>query len=494
MNHRPLPRIVSLLGLLLSHVLVAAASADAPAPAPGVWAAQLECPGGPIEFEFELRPVPADAAADPGPAGRAPVATQRGWRAWLRNGRETVAVPSVVVAGNELRMDFTQYGSEIIARTGDDAQTLRGQWQRRRGSDTWTRMEFSATWQGPPTRTTPAGNATTIAPAAATSTRGATSGSSGTSSGTSNGTPDNAPANTPADAFAGTWSVDFSSSDELAVGVFERVPGSANGLTGTFLTTVGDYRFLGGRVDADGQTMRLSVFDGAHAFLFVATRHAGGGLRGDFWSRDAWHETWTATRDDDAALPDGFGLTAWNADVDLGSLRFPTPDGELVALNDPRFAGRPRIIEIFGTWCPNCNDATEYLVELHERYADRGLSILGLAFEYTGDPAIDAERVRAYRAHHAIEFPILIAGTADKAKASAALPIVDRVRAYPTMIFMDAGGAVRAIYTGFNGPATGDLHGKLREDFERIIESMLAPRRAPIAPVSPAAPVAPLSR
>lgn len=474
------PRLTRLVAVALAAIacVVTEAVAASP-PAPGVYAAELASPGGAIPFGLELHKVPV---ASPHGAERRPDqprgqtrTTGVGWRAFIRNGYERVEVPAVAVIDGQLVLQFTHYGSRIVATLSRDKRTLTGEWSRQRGVDDWTRMPFQAVWMNPPVSSGSSGphgrpmgaRRGPLAPPATDA--------PGPAAAPAPPTHPTFPVDPLTEAFAGRWSVDFSSSDEPAVGEFTAGPGGGRELAGTFLTTVGDYRFLGGSVDADGRTMRLHVFDGAHAFLFVATRGDDGTLAGDFWSRDVWHETWTARRDASASLPDGFGLTAWNADVDLGSLRFPTPDGDLVALDDARFAGRPRIIEIFGTWCPNCNDATEYLVELHDRYARRGLSVLGLAFEYSGDPTLDAERVKAYARHHDIEFPILIAGTADKAKASAALPIVDRVRAYPTLIFMDADGAVRAIYTGFNGPATGERHEKLREDVERIIESMLPP-------------------
>ena len=81
------------------------------------------------------------------------------------------------------------------------------------------------------------------------------------------------------------------------------------------------------------------------------------------------------------------------------------------------FAGRARLLVVFGSWCPNCNDEAAYLRELDQRYRDKGLSILGLAFERTGDLEVDRAQVKAYAAHHELRFPILVAGVADKAKA-----------------------------------------------------------------------------
>ena len=79
-----------------------------------------------------------------------------------------------------------------------------------------------------------------------------------------------------------------------------------------------------------------------------------------------------------------------------------------------------RLIELFGSWCPNCADAARYLSELDERYRSRGLRILGLAFEHTGDFARDAAQVKKYASYHGLQFPLLLAGVSDKASASAA--------------------------------------------------------------------------
>jgi thiol-disulfide isomerase/thioredoxin len=131
-------------------------------------------------------------------------------------------------------------------------------------------------------------------------------------------------------------------------------------------------------------------------------------------------------------------------------------------------------VQLFGTWCPNCSDETRYLRELHERYAARGLSIVGLAFELTGDFTRDSQQVLTYARHHQLPYPLLVAGVSDKNKASERFPLLDKLRAYPTTLFVDARGEVRAVHQGFSGPATGAAHLKLREDFERLIETLLA--------------------
>ena len=136
--------------------------------------------------------------------------------------------------------------------------------------------------------------------------------------------------------------------------------------------------------------------------------------------------------------------------------------------------GSPRIVEVFGSWCPNCHDATRLLTELHANYKDRGLVVLGLAFEHSADEQKAIAAVRTYKDDLSVEYPLLIAGLSDKKRASEMLPVLDRVRSFPTTLFIDADGDIRAVHSGFSGPATGDAHTELREQFIAHIEAMLA--------------------
>ena len=182
--------------------------------------------------------------------------------------------------------------------------------------------------------------------------------------------------------FLGRWAVKFSSSEDPAVAVFEQLPGT-NRVKGTFLTTTGDYRYLDGSVS--NRVLSLSCFDGAHAFLFRARLTENGEIEGEFWSSNTWHETWKANRDPSAKLTEAFAQTKIAGKGKLSDLMFPDLTGTPRRLDDPMFAGKARIIYVFGSWCPNCHDAAVYFSELHKRYGNQGLSILGLAFELTGE-------------------------------------------------------------------------------------------------------------
>lgn len=275
--------------------------------------------------------------------------------------------------------------------------------------------------------------------------------------------------------FAGRWRVRFDGDDDDAVGVFE-VDAETGLATGTFLTTTGDYGHLAGR--ADGDLLRLSTFDGAHAFLFHAEMQPDGTLSGTFWSGTWWEQAWTAQRDESVTIGDGFArTTATVVDFDtaeVGNLTFTTAD----RINSPALlsglmpAGEPRLLYIFGTWCPNCTDAAAFIKELHATYAPRGLRVGAIAFERNLETA--PQRVAAYAEHHGTPWGIVIGGLNDKAKASEALPFLDKVRSYPTAVFIHRDGTIEDVYSGFSGPATGEAYSELRAQWIERVEAILS--------------------
>ncbi len=345
------------------------------------------------------------------------------WSAYLRNGEERIEVPEVEFDGTALELDMPHYDSRIRARLA--GQRFTGTWEKRRGPAEVAALPFEAQRS------------------------------------TARGMP-----GPPPDLFDGRWLVDFASDAQDAVAVFE---GHGGRLRGTFLTTTGDYRYLAGGLS--GHQLTLACFDGAHAFLFRATRQPDGTLAGDFWSGNWHHETWTAKRDDSAQLADPFAQTKWNGTTKLADLVFPDLDGKKHSLGE--FAGKGTLLVVFGSWCPNCNDEARLLQELEAQYRERGLRILGLAFELTGQFARDAEQVRIFAKRHELDLPFFLCGTADKDEATQALGLVDRVRAFPTTIFVGQDGLPKAIHSGFAGPATGEEHQELRRDFTARIEALL---------------------
>lgn len=273
-------------------------------------------------------------------------------------------------------------------------------------------------------------------------------------------------------AVSGRWAVEFIDKDgsrEAAVGEFAQ---AGDVVTGTFLTTTGDHRYLAGQVLDHG--LYLSTFDGAHVFLYHAELAADGTLSGQFWSGDWYQERWVATRDAHAALPDAYSLTHLKDGGRTFPFAFPDLDGKEVSSADPRFAGKVLIVALAGSWCPNCHDEAAFLEPLYREYRARGVEIVSLMFEHFGDFAQAAAATERFRRHYGIDYTTLIAGISDKDDAAGKLPALDRVYAFPTTIFIDRSGKVRKIHTGFSGPATGAHYTELVAEFKADIDALLA--------------------
>ena len=244
-------------------------------------------------------------------------------------------------------------------------------------------------------------------------------------------------------------------------------------VTGTFLTPTGDYRFLAG--SANNNKLYLSAFDGAHAFLFEADINNDKISNGHFWSRESYHATWMASQSDDTRdfLPSAWEMNKVTSTDNTVSFSFADIDGNTVQLTDQRFKDKPVIVNLFGTWCPNCNDEAPVLARFYDKYKSQGLEIVGLAFEFTEDPVRDKQQLKVFKQRHKINYPLLLAGGNDKSQATKILGFLDEVKSYPTSIFLDKNHQVVNIHTGFSGPGTGEHYVQLLEELENEILTLL---------------------
>ncbi len=275
--------------------------------------------------------------------------------------------------------------------------------------------------------------------------------------------------------FSGKYEVTFNAKkdDEYkAIGVFKQ---QGNILTGTFLTETGDYRFLEGVVQ--NNNMVISCFDGSHAFLFFANSAALKGdadsLTGTFYAGISGTESWIAVRNEKFELKDPESITYLKNPDERISFSFPDLNKRTVSLSDDKFKNKVVIIEIMGTWCPNCMDETAYMAKLYKQYKGKGLEIVALAYERTTDFEKAKKNAQRSKTKFGAEYDFLITGLTGKAKASESFPFLNAVSAFPTTIILDRNHKVQSIYTGFNGPATGKVYEQYKKKTESLIESLL---------------------
>ncbi len=273
---------------------------------------------------------------------------------------------------------------------------------------------------------------------------------------------------TPTADLSGNWATTFFTSGDNSYPALGEFSQTENHLEGTFRTNTGDYRFLEGTVQGD--RFAMSTFDGTHAFLFEGRIENKDSITGVFRSGNQYRETWAAHRGDGVlSNPDEMTKPTTSQPIDF---TFPDENGNPVSLDDDQFKNKPVVLQIMGTWCPNCMDESNFLKSYKSSHPDTDLEIIALAFERYEDPEKSKETIAKYRKKMDIPYPILLAGTStSKESAMSSLPFIDKLYSYPTMIVLDRDHRIVKIHTGFNGPATSE-YPAFTENFETLITSL----------------------
>src|SRR5258708_7677457 len=273
----------------------------------------------------------------------------------------------------------------------------------------------------------------------------------------------------------GRWKAVFRSRDgkdsTLRVGEFEQ---KGQRVTGTFLDAGGDLRYLEGVVTGD--SLKLSCFDGGHAYLFTAGIKDDSQLSGgQFFAGATGYETWTADKDANAKLPDEFSITKWKKDAGPLDFTFRDIDGQPVSLGDARFKGKVLLIQIMGSWCPNCMDETRFLSGFYNEYKSKGVEIIGLAYERSTDFARSQGSLRSFQQRLHVQYPMLITGVSvgDPQRTEKTLPQLEQINNFPTTIFVNKKGAIEMIHTGFSGPGTGAHYEDQKREFYQTVDRLL---------------------
>jgi peroxiredoxin len=387
----------------------------------GLWRGALKTASGTeIPFNFDVKDV----------AGKQQLA--------IINSAERFKVTDVTTKGDSVFIHMPLFNSEFKLKL--DGGSLKGQWVRHLG-DRDAAVEFSATpntaWRFVKTPDKPTYNV------------------------------------------GGRWSAVIGEGEgrDTTVGEFKQ---DGNKLTGTFLTTTGDYRFLEGTVSGD--KLYLSCFDGGHAYTFTATiKDAQTLIDGKFYAGATSVQPWTAVKDENAKLPDAYSLTALKPGYKKIDFTFKDLNGKEVSLQDARYKNKVVIVQILGSWCPNCMDETAYMVNYYKKYQSKGVEVIGLAYERTTDFEKSKNALLQIKNRFNVPYPLLITGyTSNKAETAKSLPMLAKLVGFPTTIIIDKSGDVRKIHTGFSGPGTGEHYTEFISEFEKLTDDLLA--ESPPAP------------
>jgi thiol-disulfide isomerase/thioredoxin len=269
--------------------------------------------------------------------------------------------------------------------------------------------------------------------------------------------------------FDGTWEVTFQSGtkdQEKAIGIFKA--GKDTEIAGTFLTETGDYRFLAG--NRSGQNFSMSTFNGSWAMMFEAELQSDT-LKGKFYSGVSSVSDWMAVRNPEAKLRNEAVLT-----YVVNDQKVKTSD--MVQINGKSFSLKPLegkviVLQIMGTWCPNCLDEIQFMNQLHKLYEQFGLEIIALAYEVGTDEKQTRKKLKVFKKKIGMEYDLVLAGKSSKEVASAQFPMLNGIMSFPTTIIIGKDGTVLHVHTGYSGPATGNAHKELTDKIQLEIEMAL---------------------
>jgi len=145
--------------------------------------------------------------------------------------------------------------------------------------------------------------------------------------------------------------------------------------------------------------------------------------------------------------------------------------GQTVSLQDQKFKDKAVVVQIFGTWCPNCMDETALYTELSKAYKEKDIEFVGVAFERgeTLDKALPL--LKKYQEHFDIDYTLLFGGKASKKLASEKFPMLNKIISFPTTIVLNRKHEVIKIHTGFYGPATS-AYSEYEKDFRQLLDEI----------------------
>ena len=278
------------------------------------------------------------------------------------------------------------------------------------------------------------------------------------------------PSGVDAPSIAGTWIVQAKSNKGESAWRF-IVGQSGSNISATILRVDGDTGTLTGSY-RDGRFV-LSHFSGARPLRLEVTPASDGTL--------------TLRQNNDpelvAARPETARAKAIGEPTDPAEhtrmkdpaepFRFSFPDlqGQLVSNTDARFQGKVLLVNISGSWCPNCHDEAPFLASLYRKYQPRGFEIVTLSFE-EGAQLTDPKLLRAFIANYGIGYTVLLAGEPDQLKEK--MPQAENLDAFPTSFFLGRDGRVRAVHAGFPSPGSGEFYARAEQEIVAEVERLLA--------------------
>jgi thiol-disulfide isomerase/thioredoxin len=296
-------------------------------------------------------------------------------------------------------------------------------------------------------------------------------------------------------AIGGVWEIEYDSTKGEKAWRF-IVKQNGPDVSASILRIDGDTGALDGSY-RDGKFV-LSHFDGSRPLVAEVTPQPDGTLQLQLKGAYTPDNKLIAYRPEAARAkglpePDDFiKHTTMRDPNEVFTFKFPDVNGKLVSNDDPQFKGKVVLAIITGTWCPNCHDEAQYLVQLYKKYHDKGLEIVALDFEEP-EQQDTLSREKAFVQHYGVPYTYLIAGAPSEMWEK--VPQAVNLNTWPATLFIGRDGRVKLIHSGFAAHSSGEFNQRLQQEFTSTIESLLAGKDTPqLASVAVAANAAATTR
>jgi thiol-disulfide isomerase/thioredoxin len=224
---------------------------------------------------------------------------------------------------------------------------------------------------------------------------------------------------------------------------------------GTVLTETGDYRYLQGE-PFENNRFYLSAFDGTHLF-YLAAQLVDNKIEGVFMSGKHYMAKFKGEADANFELREADELTWMQNPKDVLKLKLDVDAKTERSFGEKDWKEKVTLVQIMGTWCPNCTDESRFVKSMYEKYSGQGLQVVPVSFERGTDKKVSFTRINSQAKQMALPYPVYLGSGADSPQKAAAIVFsqLNHVMSFPTLILIGKDGMVKKVWTGFYGPGTG---------------------------------------
>jgi thiol-disulfide isomerase/thioredoxin len=130
----------------------------------------------------------------------------------------------------------------------------------------------------------------------------------------------------------------------------------------------------------------------------------------------------------------------WNLDISM-------LDGTTLTADETR--GKILVIDVWGTWCGPCHKVIPKLIEIQARFAGRGIDVIGISAEVSGDYETAVRRVRKYADKVGINYRLGILDQKVYERIRAIMRFQNDDFTVPSTFIIDRTGLIIARYPGY---------------------------------------------